>query len=579
MATVMKLIANTQHRFPKKGLRHKFFISHLTVALFGFVILIAALFTSFWLGEQSKLLASAADPIRRIELRKFHNTLEKTSLLTFEYMTLPSNTIKKQWEKIWDNEIWPMLDKMTVNIDQIDEPISHFKIDLKRLTAQFEIDQWQVMDVRNDEGNFPTDIIIHYQILPLEEGINFALNTLVEHEAANSGTNHDSYVLKQFADLRATFIRASISLHRYAHNAESAIEVGIRVEHNNLKKIMGLLRLEQSIPQQQIELIKWLDQELRLYFSYTDQAIQARKSPHWNIAKYLLSNNIQPRTDAIDKVVNEILNYYATQVELTTKNISTLTEKNLSLSALLLLAMILVAYFTAQYRAKQVMRPIENLVAGVKKLTNEQGSSPLPVNSDDELGMLTKSFNQMQKTLLKRQAELQRLASTDPLTKLANRRTFTVAIEKEWKRCMRHKKEIAVIMLDVDYFKQYNDKYGHQAGDDALVAIAEVIHEILNRPSDLGARYGGEEFIILLPETSLAGADQIASKIRQKVNKIQFPITATPSKVSQLSISCGVACCSYNQISNWESLVKLADEALYQAKLSGRNRVIDSHVA
>ena len=167
--------------------------------------------------------------------------------------------------------------------------------------------------------------------------------------------------------------------------------------------------------------------------------------------------------------------------------------------------------------------------------------------------------------------ELAALASTDPLTGLANRRMLDKTLELEWRRAQRSGAPLSLIMIDIDHFKAFNDTYGHQAGDEALCQVAQVIKAHVRRPADLAARYGGEEFAVVLTETDAAGTRLLAEKIRAAVEQLEPANPAT----CKLTVSLG-ACTRYAKPGDaQEELLKTADKALYQAKKRGRNRVMD----
>jgi diguanylate cyclase (GGDEF)-like protein/PAS domain S-box-containing protein len=168
--------------------------------------------------------------------------------------------------------------------------------------------------------------------------------------------------------------------------------------------------------------------------------------------------------------------------------------------------------------------------------------------------------------------ELKRLAGTDGLTALGNRRTFDETLDKEWRRAMRAEERIALLMLDADYFKPYNDRYGHQAGDDVLRTIAGDITARIRRAGDTATRYGGEEFAVLLPGTDMSGAAMIAEQIRRDIQQRAIPHEDSPLGI--VSISVGVACLLVTMGDDSALLVQQADMALYEAKRTGRNRVV-----
>jgi diguanylate cyclase (GGDEF)-like protein len=166
--------------------------------------------------------------------------------------------------------------------------------------------------------------------------------------------------------------------------------------------------------------------------------------------------------------------------------------------------------------------------------------------------------------------ELAQLAATDALTGLANRRTLDQALRHEWFRAQRSGQPLSVLMIDADHFKAFNDRHGHQAGDDALRSVAKVISANVRRPADLVARYGGEEFSVILAETDSAGARQIAEHIRATVE--QLPLVAGAK--SPITVSIGISTWTTSVEISLEQLLFAADKALYQAKENGRNRVV-----
>ena len=166
--------------------------------------------------------------------------------------------------------------------------------------------------------------------------------------------------------------------------------------------------------------------------------------------------------------------------------------------------------------------------------------------------------------------ELALLAATDALTGVANRRTLDQTLRHEWFRAQRSGQPLSVLMVDADHFKAFNDRHGHQGGDDALRAVAKVICANVRRPADLVARYGGEEFSVILAETDNAGARQIAEKIRVAVE--QMPLVAGAE--TPITVSIGISTWTMEKEISLEQLLFMADKALYQAKEGGRNRVV-----
>ncbi|MBN7825948.1 diguanylate cyclase [Bowmanella dokdonensis] len=166
---------------------------------------------------------------------------------------------------------------------------------------------------------------------------------------------------------------------------------------------------------------------------------------------------------------------------------------------------------------------------------------------------------------------LREMALMDGLTGVANRRRFDEALNAEWRRSQRSKGLLSLIMLDIDHFKAFNDEYGHQAGDDCLKQVAKAVLSAVRRPGDLLARYGGEEFAIVLPDTGKQGAKEVAEAAADAIRELQ--IRHQPSDHDQVTASFGVASLDLARHSSAKDLLEQADEALYEAKDSGRNKV------
>lgn len=178
---------------------------------------------------------------------------------------------------------------------------------------------------------------------------------------------------------------------------------------------------------------------------------------------------------------------------------------------------------------------------------------------------------QVEAKLKQANQQLHHIANIDGLTQIANRRNFDRSYQSEWLKMMHSQQPLALIFCDVDYFKKYNDFYGHQAGDDCLKQIARAINNSLHRPEDLAARYGGEEFAIILPQTNVDGAKRVAHNLQQNIRKLELAHAA--SEVSPyVSVSMGISSIIPTPKLSPSFLIARVDKALYQAKEAGRDR-------
>jgi diguanylate cyclase (GGDEF)-like protein len=167
------------------------------------------------------------------------------------------------------------------------------------------------------------------------------------------------------------------------------------------------------------------------------------------------------------------------------------------------------------------------------------------------------------------------LVASDGLTGLMNRRAFDEHLLRVWQHALRDQRSLAVVMIDIDHFKRYNDEFGHQAGDLALRSVAKVLQGFARRPLDMAARYGGEEFALILYDLAFPHVVDIAERLRDSVQKLKItPDAVLDGEQAEVTVSVGIGAVAPSIGRTPNGAVQLADEALYEAKLSGRNRVI-----
>jgi len=184
-----------------------------------------------------------------------------------------------------------------------------------------------------------------------------------------------------------------------------------------------------------------------------------------------------------------------------------------------------------------------------------------------------RALRQSQQQLLETNLELQRLTNSDGLTGLSNRRYFDEYLGAEWRRAQREQTQLAMLMIDVDAFKAYNDTYGHVAGDEVLRRVSTVIRDNCARAADLPARFGGEEFAMVLPATSPGGVRLLAEKVRRAVQALAIAHSGSPTS-DCVTVSIGGAVLVPQPGDPSDRLVETADAGLYQAKRNGRNQVV-----
>jgi diguanylate cyclase (GGDEF)-like protein len=240
--------------------------------------------------------------------------------------------------------------------------------------------------------------------------------------------------------------------------------------------------------------------------------------------------------------------------------------------------------------SRSISVPLDKLVDIMKETETGNYRIRMEYEGNDEIAVLSRKFNEMaskvhqhnerlEESVLARTRELkeanrklEELSSTDGLTGLANRRRFDEVLLTELRRAIRSGKYIALIMLDVDFFKKYNDCYGHQAGDECLRVVARTLQLGCHRGGDLVARYGGEEFVLIAADTDMGGAAVLAETLRSSIEMLMLP--HSESEFGQITISVGVAAVRPTPEQTTDQLLQMADRAMYRAKSQGRNRVV-----
>jgi diguanylate cyclase (GGDEF)-like protein len=254
-------------------------------------------------------------------------------------------------------------------------------------------------------------------------------------------------------------------------------------------------------------------------------------------------------------------------LEIETAAVGMVRAGSLVIIVVLVLILLLIVLFK-----HYIVRPIILASKGLEQI-HSRGLIEIPSARIHELDAIGKAVKRLAKALHQikdTNIKLHQLTMQDGLTGIANRRYFDLSFELEWKRADRHKRPLSVLLIDIDYFKQYNDTYGHQRGDDALKQVAATIRAGTCRAGDIAARYGGEEFVVVLPETDMQGALRIAERIQEGIAGLRIMHGAS-STAPEITVSIGIGTMVPDLENSRLQLLELADQALLTAKREGRN--------
>ncbi len=259
---------------------------------------------------------------------------------------------------------------------------------------------------------------------------------------------------------------------------------------------------------------------------------------------------------------------------------SEIINVSLMVSLIISIIIVLIVSFSLQFFIVRPISILSTYASSLEKELNFDDHRIINIQLPEEIKGLVGSFDRvLNKVSADKQAlqtdniKLRKLVKYDDLTKVVSRRSFDAAINREWNSLNKSKKDLSLIFCDIDYFKLYNDTYGHAKGDDTLRRVAAILKNSVKRAEDLVARYGGEEFVILLPGTNRSGAKAIAEKLRKAVDNSRIPHAKSES-YGHVTISLGVATLSSTDGLTQKEFIEMADKALYKAKISGRNAVV-----
>lgn len=286
------------------------------------------------------------------------------------------------------------------------------------------------------------------------------------------------------------------------------------------------------------------------------------------LEKTITKHNLTPQSQILTKEGQKELKLYKT------------LEK--SVENFLLIFMALGIFFTIGallFMNLLILKPIHILHEQMNWIIRNKTFRPIHQSSQasDELSDLTKHFNSLIEQVINQNETLQNLSLIDPLTQLQNRRSMDQFIDTLSGFLARAEKHLSIMMIDIDHFKLYNDSYGHIQGDEVIIKVAQAIRKHSSRSSDFVARYGGEEFAVILPDTQLENAKNIAEDIRNEVANLLLPHKASTT-ASFITISVGLASGLLKDKEGILNLLAAADDALYNSKLQGRNKVTDCKI-
>ena len=395
-------------------------------------------------------------------------------------------------------------------------------------------------------------------------------------------------MMRSAGQVKQALVSYDDALFRYlaTHDSEQLVE-GRRLKVTALEEIDRLTQLSTSpLLTKRLAVLK---EESRQYFADAERLLQfaqsrpgdlqgiGQRSQNWtrdlkdtHLELAFLSAEGRARLIRVFSLCDEIITVNGIALEQAQQNMDDLLDRTKARELLLngfsagILILVMAGFVLS------VLYPLGELLRGVRKI--EQGDLDVhsPVTTSDEVGELTEAFNRATQTIRSQREQLWRESITDHLTGAYNQRHFRKLLAQEIERAKRAGHPLALMMIDIDHFKTYNDTHGHEFGNEVIRQVVQIVQRTL-RQTDLVARYGGDELAVLLPETDSEHAQVLARRLLEEVCNIQVP-AIQGNDPPKISISLGGACFPLNAKVT-DELIRKADEALYAAKRGGRARV------
>jgi len=418
---------------------------------------------------------------------------------------------------------------------------------------------------------------------------------LIQKEAAEMGllmrqvVSNNLLAVQTASEIKHSFVFYDDLIFRFVSTGDAALlGESERVREKALLEIGRLKTLSDSPTLR--DLLKNLEKESRQYFHDAQRLVQfyhlnqfpgetsvlkaiawAQQAAKNKQSLSLLSAEGRARLTRIYSLCESLVDIHRVQMEEAQKQVNRILRKSSRHTRWAGAAVFLGTMLIGVLLMLSILTPIRALLSGVQRIVGGDMNFEIPSPGKDEIGRLTQAFNSMTQKLREKHRQLLEQTITDALTGVHNFRHFQEVLKSELERAHRHKRNLALLLLDIDHFKKYNDTHGHEMGNVILRTVAQVLRETL-RPEDTLARYGGEEFVVLLAEADRTQGEIVAERLRLAVESCQFPGQETQPG-GHISISLGGACFPQDsQVA--KGLIEKADKALYASKNAGRNRFL-----
>lgn len=390
---------------------------------------------------------------------------------------------------------------------------------------------------------------------------------------------------QRIAAMRGHLVRQGVLAQRLSlssdFDAAKEAMTGLQQEALQLDRLASAIDVR-GLPAQEQTLVNDYPGNARVLREPLEEMHRSVEAFNPVLAAQVHARSVAPVHERWQRSLDQLLDLQTQRVSVELREFDEGSQRADRLMMAMFLGVMVLSAGVGWWLTRGITQPLRHAVNFAREVAKGRLDAPLPQGGKDETGELLSALSEMARRLHLAHEELNRLATEDPLTRASNRRHFDEVLQMEHERLARQPPDgtprtgdgLALLMLDVDYFKRYNDRFGHVAGDWCLKQVVDAMRLAGLRNGDLVARYGGEEFAVVLPRCTLPGAIAVAERIRQAVLALNLP--SGLGDAHPVTVSIGVAVVEQAGEQGVAELLQRADAALYRAKAQGRNRVVSA---